>query len=390
MLGALAASLLCASLTSGVELEFNGFGDITAGTNRGGPADGSDYANFKAFGPADELFNENDGFGIVGTDFVLTAHLTERLTYQGEINFQTDRGSIDEIEIDAERFYLDYELNEWLSVQGGLFFTPIGYHNRFLYSRAWLLHSIQVSDLFEEELNLMPTHTVGLQAHGTVELGGQSFNYAMGLGNARGETPDSTSYARKGFGGGLEVSGLVEWVPAGTDGTLIVGISGWHSTIHTALVGSGLGTTADPELAPRAKLSERGADAYVTYFGEHFNVLFETFYGAVHDQRGNQPRDSVWTGGLTAELSLNLSNNRMHPYLRYDVTRLPDPSDDPFYGLREEGGLLVRTFVTEFDGLMTGVSFDLNAHTRLKTEVLRNFDGAREDWAVQAQVAFGF
>ena len=54
----------------------------------------------------------NDGFGLAGTDFVLTAHITEDLVYQGEINFQAARGEKSEIEVDTERFFVDYSISE--------------------------------------------------------------------------------------------------------------------------------------------------------------------------------------------------------------------------------------------------------------------------------------
>ncbi len=58
------------------------------------------------------IVNTNGGFDIVGTDFVVTAHLTDKLTYQDEVNCEVARGETSEIEAEAERFHLDYVLNE--------------------------------------------------------------------------------------------------------------------------------------------------------------------------------------------------------------------------------------------------------------------------------------
>ena len=82
--------------------------------------------------------------------------------------------------------------------------------------------------------------------------------------------------------------------------------------------------------------------------------------------------------------------NKLVPYIRYDMTRLPDPETDPYYGLREDGGKLTRHFVSEYGAVMVGASYDLNPHARMKAEVIRNFNGARDEWGIRAQIAFGF
>ena len=385
----LALAIALAPGASAVQLEFNAFGDFTAGENFGGPADDSQGDSFRTFGATELPYNLNDGFGIVGTDFVVTAHLTDDLTYQGEINFQVDRGSRNEIEIDPERFYLDYAVSDALNFQAGLYFTPIGYHNRFLYSRAWLLYSIQIPDLFEEELNLMPTHTVGINVHGTLEPFGQTFRYILGVGNARGDTPDETIYARQPFDDGVEVTALLEW-QAPIEDTLIVGLSAWTSRIETSLVPSGVGSSVDPDTAPTVRMQEVGFIPYVTYYGRHFNMLLEGFYAELHDDGNDLPKDQFSIGGLTAEVSLNFLRNTLHPYVRYDFTRLPSPGDDPYYSLRDGGGTIDRVFLSEMSAFIFGAAYDLNAHARLKTEAIYNFHGARDRWGLQAQIAFGF
>ena len=84
-----------------------------------------------------------------------------------------------------ERFFVDYKLDERFNLQAGLYFTPIGYNNRFLYARAWLMNSIQVPDFFEEELNLIPTHTIGVNGYGAVRARQRAKDQLRGLGGQR-------------------------------------------------------------------------------------------------------------------------------------------------------------------------------------------------------------
>jgi len=97
--------------------------------------------------------------------------MTDAITFLGEINFQAARSASSEIEIDVERFFVNYRIDPRFNLQGGLYFTPIGVNNRFLYASAWLMNSIRVPDFFEEELNLFPTHSVGVGVNGEFEVG---------------------------------------------------------------------------------------------------------------------------------------------------------------------------------------------------------------------------
>ena len=178
-------------------LRFSGFGDFVFGAVGGGKVDPAAAQEFATFGTDPDPVNTNRGFGITGTDFVILADMTEAMTFLGEINFQTGRGGSADIEIDVERFFVNYQIDPRFNVQGGLFFTPIGYNNRFLYARAWLMNSIQVPDFFEEELNLFPTHSIGVAAHGEFTFrNGHRLAYIVSAANGRPHTPDGAVYAR--------------------------------------------------------------------------------------------------------------------------------------------------------------------------------------------------
>lgn len=375
-----------------VEVRFNAFADVTVGYSFDDLANAKDAARQESDGLDTFAFNVNEGFGVVGTDFVVTADLTENLVYQAEVNLQVGRGGSSDVGLDLERMYLDYRISDAINIQAGLYFTPIGYHNRFLYSRAWLVYSIQVHDIFEEEMNLVPTHTVGVNLHGSLKLMDQKFKYVVGLGNSRQSTPTEVALARARTTfseGDLEVTALIEW-HAPMDDTLTIGLSGWTSGIRT-VVAPGLGGTADLSTDPKASLREYGFNPYLTYLGADFNVIIEGVYSVLHDRKGNlAKKHNDGVGALTAEVSLNLMNGRMHPYLRYDRTWLPSPSEDTYYGFRRDGDEITQHYVAEFDALMVGMAFDWNANTRLKLEGQHHFSGIRRAWGASAQIAFGF
>jgi hypothetical protein len=151
----LSASLLATPL-SAQEISINAFGDVNYGYRFGDPASATAAQRFTTFGEDLHPKSSHSGFGLAGTDFVLTGELPGDIVYLGEINLQVMRGQQSEFEIDVERMFIGKRFVPWFNIQAGLFFTPIGYFNRTLYSRAFLMTSVQVPDLFEEELWLHP------------------------------------------------------------------------------------------------------------------------------------------------------------------------------------------------------------------------------------------
>lgn len=107
-----------------VDIEFSAFGDITSGFSFGDPVSKGDAVLFQRFGVDPDPVNRQRGFGITGTDFVVVAHLNDRLFFLSEVNLQRSRGQTSDIALDMERNFLDYRIKDWLNVQVGLFFYP--------------------------------------------------------------------------------------------------------------------------------------------------------------------------------------------------------------------------------------------------------------------------
>jgi hypothetical protein len=384
----LAALLMAAAAVPahGQSLRFSGFGDFVFGANAGGSADPAATRQFERFGSDASPVNTNRGFGVTGTDFVVLADMTENATFLGEVNLQTGRGGSSDLSLDVERFFVNYRIDPRFNVQAGLFFTPIGYNNRFLYARAWLMNSIQVPDFFEEELNLFPTHSIGVNGYGQFELqNGHRLAYSVSVANGRPNTPDSAVYARDRDG--KEVTGLVEWLIPGFKDSRI-GVSGWTGAITSKYVPRLGDVIADGD-AEDLKMRERGLDTYVVVNHRRFSINFEYVQSTQTDRLGNLDAPSYTTKGGLIEGSVHVMQGKLHPYVRYDRTSLP-VDGGPYLSLRETDGGYGRVFIPEFEAVMSGVAYDVNQHTRLKGEYIHHLAGPRDRHGVAFQLAFGF
>ena len=371
-----------------VELRFSGFGDFVLGFTGGDFADQGARTAFESFGTDDDPVNTMRGFQITGTDFVVIADMSEDVTFLGEINFQAGRGGSNEIETDVERFFVDFKMKPRFNVQAGLFFTPIGYNNRFLYARAWLMNSIQVPDFFEEELNLIPTHTVGVTGYGAFAFkSGRSLNWSVSAGNGRAHVPDETIYARD-LSSNKEFTWLLEWLVPGYKDSRF-GISGWTGEIDSVRIDDPSDPPVDLATGETMGLRETGLDVYAVINTKRFTLNAEWVMSRQKDEIGNLPDDEYKMNGGLVEAALHLRKGKLHPYLRYDRTSIPD-GGGPFLSLREDGGIVTRHYVPEFEAVMAGTAYDISAHTRVKLELQRHLDGPRQKNGAAFQVAYGF
>jgi len=331
--------------------------------------------------------NTARGFGVTGTDFVVIADMDENFTFLGELNLQTLRGGSDEIEVDVERFFIDYRINSKLSLQAGLFFTPIGYNNRFLYARAWLMNSIQVPDFYEEELNLVPTHSIGVMAHGQFRLPSRhKLGYIVSVANGRAGTPDGAIYARDPSDS-KEFTGLVEWLIPGYKESR-VGVSGWTGRVESAYVPA-IGDVVDGATAADLELKEHGIDLYAVINRRGWTLNAEMVHSWQKDVLGNTGTDTYEMSAGMVEFALHTRGGRLHPFVRYDRTNLPTDGG-PYLSLRADGDEFTRIFVPEFEAFLTGAAYDLTNHLRVKIEYIRHLNGPRRKHALSAQAAFGF
>jgi hypothetical protein len=314
--------------------------------------------------------------------------MSDVFTFLGEVNLQAARGGNNAIDLDVERFLVDYKIDPRFNLQAGLYFTPIGYNNRFLYARAWLMNSIQVPDFFEEELNLIPTHTVGLAGYGAFPLGGDRLlNWTVSVGNGRARAPDQAVYARD-FSDNKEVTALLELILPGYKDSRI-GISGWMGGIDSVRLDDPSDAPVDLLTGEAMRLRETGLDLYAVLNTRGFSLNAEWVFSRQKDRLGNLPLDAYTMNGGLVEAALHLRGGKLHPFLRYDKTTVRD-GGGPYLSLREDGGLVSRHYIPEYEGVMAGAAYDLSAHARLKVEASRQLDGPRQENGLAFQIAYGF
>ncbi|MGC4094283.1 MAG: hypothetical protein QM756_41520 [Polyangiaceae bacterium] len=374
-----------------LELTLNGFGDVNLGTTFGDPASAADATTFGVYGEDRFVKSSHKGFGLVGTDFVLTAQILEDLVFLGEVNLQTARGAQSELEVDVERMFIEKRFSPVFNLQAGLFFTPVGYFNRTLYSRAYFMNSVQIPDLFEEELGLVPTHTIGAQLHGQVRAGEHRIGYALSVGNGRAVDPVSPIYARDNDGWPATTAMLEWFIPVAAETRL--GISSWQDKIRSYQV-TQLGEVIDilDPTAQRMKLTELGLDAHFVFKSTWVNAMLEGVFQRHQGSASQIPggAGSLDLYGLIAELSLNVGPERaMHPYIRYDRLDVP-PGGGPYLSLRRDGTSLTRVYVADVSLGMIGMAWDVMTGLRVKAEYSEAFTGPRDAHAVVGQVAFAF
>lgn len=367
-------------------IKFEAFGDLSLGFLAGNPRDAGAADRFEAFGLDPHPKNSHDGFGLAGTDFVVLGDLADDLRYLGEVNFQVERGASTEFEIDVERMMLDYALREQIGIRAGLFFTPIGYHNRTQYSRAWLTYSASVPALFEEELGFVPTHTIGLQAYGTFQTGAGDLNYAASVGNGRTLDPSQNIYARddapKSYTAMLELRPRIGREVA-------FGVSGWFDQIQTyRLDDAGSSVDINAPSAPEIEIRELGLDVHATIDTDQATLFAEyvLLRHAVTDGVVLPIHERTWTHGLYVEAAYHVTP-KLHPFVRYDWVRLPEDGG-PYYPLRLTEDSLARHYVPDEHLLAGGVAYDLSAANRLKAEYSVALEGPRKLHAVILQTAF--
>ena len=94
------------------------------------------------------------------------------------------------------------------------------------------------------------------------------------------------------------------------------------------------------------------------------------------------------SGGM-AEASMHFLEGRLHPFVRYDRTWVPNGGGS-YLSLREDGDAFTRIYVPEFHAALSGVAYDVSMHFRVKAEYIRHLDGPRQRNALTFQAAFGF
>ena len=273
--------------------------------------------------------------------------------------------------------------------RGGLIYTPIGYINRNLYSRAWLMNSVNFYQAVEQSSGLIQSHFVGVTGYGNIALSnGKALYYCLGLGMPRGKSPTEQIFNSEQLG--YQATALLEWQKLTGESELRIGLSGYTDQIHTFYVPN-YGDIINTDTSKSLLLQEIGFNPYILFKGKKFDFLAEYHYVMMNVVSGDYPKQTT-LNCLSAELAFNgkVGGKRLAPYVRYDFVTLPDDVG-PYYGLRYLGEeLLTKKYSPNFNAAMIGIAYDITSFNRLKIEYVHHLDGAFQTDGLFFQTAFGF
>jgi hypothetical protein len=313
-------------------IELHGFADV----------------GFTAAGPGRE-----SGAHLGALDFYLTPRLTDRIKFLFELNFECcDDGAIG---TDLERMQIGYTVNDNLTVWAGRFHTPFGYWNTAFHHGAQLQTTILRPKFldFEDSGGIIPAHTVGLWATGSVKTDGGRLGYDVYGGNAptiHMEDPAAPGTGQldpglAGAGGRAATIGAnVYFAFRGAAEGLRVGVHGLSTKV------------SDNALIPNT--------TRVTMFGGWLAYL-ENDWEVLAEEYAFRDSDLSGTSGSHASNAWYAQVGRQFgqwvPYARYEVASLDQA--DPYFAQQESGQSYKR--------VVGGVRYDLTPKTALKLEAQR-------------------
>ena len=379
---------------TGVKVKFNGFGDITAGIPFGDAANATSAALFNKYGDEYYPYGMRRGINVHGVDFLTTVYLTDAIKMQTEVAIYGARAKDGgNMAAEVDRCYIDYSISDFFGLQAGLIYTPVGYVNRNLYSRAWLMNSAYIFQAVEQSAGLVQSHFVGGCGYGTLarSANGMELTYMVGAGMPRPNAPTEQIFNSQQLG--YQFTGLLEGHIIKDETDIKIGLSGYSSQIHTYYVAN-YGDRVDiedPNASPLL-LQETGFNPYFVLKSNKLDFMAEYHYVVTDVLKGDYPNSTTTLNCLTTELALprKLFGRRFAPYIRYDYMLLPADSG-PYYGLRLVGdGVLTKDYSPNFKAAMVGIAYDVASFNRIKLEYIHHFDGPYKTDGIFLQTAFGF
>lgn len=243
-----------------------------------------------------------------------------------------------------QRVYVKYKFEDWLSVKFGREHTPIGYWNYEFHHAGYLQTPVDRPAMwtFESSGGLLPTHYVGPEISGTVDvLGGIS--YMAYAGNGRGrfstEVTNSADYNdEKAAGGRLEYVGI--------DG-LRIGGSVFYDTV----------TLVNPLPTGKTKFKEMILGAHAIWTIGDLTLVAEGF-ALTHDDL-DLAEERSFQGGY-GMISYEIGEWNLTPYALGE--RMNFDSSDPFLGTRKD-----------FNQVRVGLRWDFHPNAAVKFEFDRTF-----------------
>jgi len=326
---------------------------VSALSNQPDADRGIDLHGFADVGFTAAGTGRDSGAHLGALDFYLTPRLTDRIKFLFELNFECcDDGGIG---VDLERMQIGYTANDNLTVWAGRFHTPFGYWNTAFHHGAQLQTSILRPKFldFEDAGGILPVHTVGLWATGSVKTGGGRFGYDVYGGNAPTIQMHDPAVAGSGeLDPGLAGAGARA---ATLGGNVYFALKGAAEGLHVGV--HALTTEVSDTALVRNTTRVTMFGGWLAYLEDDWEVLAEEYAFRNSDLSGTSGRhnSNAWYAQVGRQFG------QWVPYVRYEVASLDQ--GDAYFAQQESGQSYKR--------VVGGVRYDLNPKTALKLEAQR-------------------
>ncbi|MEY4760984.1 MAG: hypothetical protein RLZZ200_840 [Pseudomonadota bacterium] len=292
------------------------------------------------------------GFNLGNFDLYLTPKLGDHTRALVELNLEV--GHDGSVGLDLERVQLGFQFGDTATLWAGRFHTPFGYENTALHHGGWIATSLRRPRFldFEDHGGILPVHTVGAWATGTVRKPGGHVLWDVYVGNSQQIVDNVIDIRNAGnSSGNLMLGGRLgfEFTSGAAEG-LTVGLHGLTSKI------------ADDQ-SPTQDTRLRVFGAYAVYDTDRFENIAEYYYFSNSDLRGASGNHRSQAGFI----QLGYRAGFGVPYLRYERSVL-DQSDN-FFRQQNSGRSYHRG--------AAGLRFDLGLKSALKFELANTRDTDR-------------
>jgi hypothetical protein len=329
------------------------------------------FPTLKIRGFADVDFAASDqpaavnGFSIGQFVLHFASRLSNKISYFGEVSLTAQPNLYN---VDLERSFIRYDVNDALKVSFGRYHTPINYWNTAFHHGGWLQTTIARPDMIRFGGTFEPVHFVGAQSEGTFPLGGLNLGYNLGLGNGRGSI-----FSRGGDAG--DVNNNRAW---------LANVYSRPSKFPRLQVGGSFYkdkdtiTSTTPVGPDGANFGEWIAAGHLVWASETPEFLAE--FAQVRHRSDLTGRSFDSQGGYV-QLAYRLPfwEKRWKPYFRYDYIQAA-PGDPVF------------SSVDDVRGFTLGTRYDISDFAALKGEYRngRALNGTDRVNSVVMQTAFTF
>jgi hypothetical protein len=287
--------------------------------------------------------NSPNGFYLGQFVLHFASALSKKVSYFAEVSLTAQPNLYN---VDLERSFIRYDINDAAKVSFGRYHTPINYWNTAFHHGAWLQTTIDRPNMIRFGGTFEPVHFVGAQSEGTIPSGGLNLGYNVGIGNGRGSI-----FSRAGDNG--DVNNNRAWLlnvfsrPTRFQHLQVGG--SFYRDLLSSNTATPLGT----------RFSEWIAAGHLIWTSEAPEFLAE--FANVHHRSELTGQEFDSHGGyVQVAYRLPIWERRWKPYFRYDYLQVP--AGDPTFA----------PIVPNVRGFTLGTRYDISDFAAFKAEYRNN------------------